>query len=474
MAGRAPERARAEVTVNRILSLIALVVAVATPPGEAPAQTGQTASAPPATPRQTQADDFTSYELLAPGSHRFRILYDVTATTPGARFYFNTIRKGSVATDERVVDLATGKALKWEVVSGAQARGEGHPDAALDTDYIKVHLARPVPEGGEQRIRIDKTYLDAQSYAPDGEGLVFRRSLGIKRNRIVLPAGYEIVEGNMPSQVFTLDDGRIALSFMNTNPDAVSLVVKAARLPGAATTDASRAPGTATTSGGASAPARSAAEPTLAASASARVGERAVQDREIVYFLLPPETHAFDLLHDYTESRPGIDRYLNVVRAGSRVSNPAARVLDTGEALPVETLRGQAITRAGIDLGEPVTDASEVVVVRFPAVEVGTSVRLRISETYTDPDRYGLVDETLVWRRSLGRPRNTVVLPAGWYVVAASMPATIAREPDGRVRLDFQNARPDALDVLIRARRRSPQPVVEAGLTTVPAGLAGR
>ncbi len=463
--------------MNRIFSLIALVVAVATPAGEAAAQTGQAASTPPATPRQTQADDFTSYELLAPRSHRFRILYDVTATTPGARFYFNTIRKGSVATDERVVDLATGEALKWEVVSGAQARAEGHPDAALDTDYIKVHLARPVPEGGEQRLRIDKTYLDAESYAPDGEGLVFRRSLGIKRNRIVLPAGYEVVEGNMPSQVFTLDDGRIALSFMNTNPDAVSLVVKAARLPGAAKPAASRAPGTTTTGGGASAPARSAAaaaEPTLAASASARIGERAVQDREIVYFLQPPETHAFDLFHDYTESRPGIDRYLNVVRAGSRVSNPAARVLDTGEALPVQTLRGQAITRAGIDLGDPVTDASEVVVVRFPAVEAGTSVRLRISETYTDPDRYGLVDETLVWRRSLGRPRNTVVLPAGWYVTAASMPATIAREPDGRLRLDFQNARPDALDVLIRARRRSPQPAAEAGLPTIPTWLAGR
>jgi len=55
-----------------------------------------------------------------------------------------------------------------------------------------------------------------------------------------------------------------------------------------------------------------------------RLVERAHQDREIVYFLQPPETHAFDLYHDYTESRAGTATYVNVVRAGSRASNPSA------------------------------------------------------------------------------------------------------------------------------------------------------
>ena len=36
---------------------------------------------------QTQTDDYTRYELLEPGSAGFRIIYDVTATTAGARFY---------------------------------------------------------------------------------------------------------------------------------------------------------------------------------------------------------------------------------------------------------------------------------------------------------------------------------------------------------------------------------------------------
>jgi hypothetical protein len=73
-------------------------------------------------PRQTQEDDYTRYELLAPDSAQFRIYYEVTATTAGATFFYNTIRPGSVATDERVIDLATGQPLKWEVVSGTEAR----------------------------------------------------------------------------------------------------------------------------------------------------------------------------------------------------------------------------------------------------------------------------------------------------------------------------------------------------------------
>ena len=55
-----------------------------------------------------------------------------------------------------------------------------------------------------------------------------------------------------------------------------------------------------------------------------RVNERAIQDREIVYFLKQPETHAFSLYHDYTASRDGEHQYVNVVRAGSTVSDPSA------------------------------------------------------------------------------------------------------------------------------------------------------
>ena len=62
-------------------------------------------------PRQSEGDAYTRYELLAPGSAKFRIIYEVTATTSGANYYFNPIRKGSVATDESVIDRASGKPL---------------------------------------------------------------------------------------------------------------------------------------------------------------------------------------------------------------------------------------------------------------------------------------------------------------------------------------------------------------------------
>jgi hypothetical protein len=392
--------------------------------------------------RQTQEDDYTRYELLAPDSAQFRILYEVTGTTAGAPFFFNAIRKGSIATDERVTDMMTGQPLKWEIVSGAQARKEGHPTADLETEWLKVHLARPIPKGGEARVLIDKTYKDPKSYFRDGDAIVFDRSLGIKRNAVVLPAGYRLISCNVPSQVMATPDGRVMITFMNTSPAAAPLVIRAQ--PGLA----SFTPKASTTRG---VPATA----TLASQAS-RLADRAHQDREIVYFPNDPATHSFNLYHDYTESRPGVGHYFNVVRAGSSVSNPSAVLLDTGEALKVETISGAELKRRGLDAGEPVTDSTQIVVISFPAIKSGQSARLRITETYTDPGRYFVEGDELVWDRAFGRPRNAVVLPAGWTVVASSIPATISQDADGRQRLYFENNRNDEIQVLIRARRISP------------------
>src|SRR5262245_31301860 len=68
------------------------------------------------------SDTYTRYELLAPETNSFRIFYEVTETASEARFHFNIIRPGSEASDESVYDLATGKLLKFEVVTGAQAK----------------------------------------------------------------------------------------------------------------------------------------------------------------------------------------------------------------------------------------------------------------------------------------------------------------------------------------------------------------
>lgn len=379
-------------------------------------------------PRQTEADAYTRYELLAPGSAKFRIVYEVTATTPGARYYFNPIRKGSVASDERVTDRATGAPLAFDIVNGTVARAGGVRGADSTQEYIRVTLARPVPpDGGEGRVLIDKTYEDAKSYHLEGDTLVFNRPLGIKRNAVVLPNGYELVACNYPSQVLQEPDGRIKVSFWNATPAEAPLVLRARKAAGVSAKPSS-------------VPAN-------------RLDERAYQNREIVYFLQQPESHAFDLYHDYTEARPGTSTYLNVVRAGSTVSKPSARNLDTGEMLAQEVLVGDAITRAKLDV-DSVKPTTEVVVFRFPAVKAGQSIRLRMSETYTDTARYKLVGDELVWDRGFGRPANAVVLPTGWVLTNSSIPATVTTLPDGRVRLDFINPRPDEIQVLITARRR--------------------
>jgi hypothetical protein len=403
-------------------------------------------------PRQTQADDYTRYEMLEPGSRKFRIYYEVTATTAGASQFFNPIRRGSVASDERVLDRRTGSALRFDVVSGDVARAGGVANADSTAQFIRVHLAQPVPREGGARILIDKTYYDPKSYYEENGLLVFTRPLGIKRNAVVLPRGYELISCNVPSQVIAESDGRIAISFWNSMPAEAPLTLRARRLPSPVAA-ASRAVSPAETQGAARAPTAPTAGTSPAATTRLPVAERAHQDREIEYFLQQPETHAFDLFHDYTESRAGVDRYLNVVRAGSAVSKPSARNLDTGEELRWEILKGEEITRAKLDVPD-VTPRTQVVVFRFPPVPPNGSTRLRMYETYTDSARYRLAGDVLVWDRSFGRPANAVTLPSGWYLTNSAIPATVTEASDGRIRLEFINARPDEIAVFITARRR--------------------
>ena len=176
-------------------------------------------------------NDFTVYELLAPDTHKFAIIYDVATSVEGAKFYLNPIRRGSKASDERVLDLATNKPLKFATVDAKAARESGLrgtvPDDSL---FLKVYLAAPVAKNGQARIRIYKTYEDAPSFYAQGDRIIFDRPLGIKRNVVVLPAGYELIESTVPSIVSIQPDGRVRISMLNDRDDQLPVKITGRKL----------------------------------------------------------------------------------------------------------------------------------------------------------------------------------------------------------------------------------------------------
>jgi hypothetical protein len=59
----------------------------------------------------------------------------------------------------------------------------------------------------------------------EGEAIVFKRPLGIQRDKVVLPAGYEVTKLTVPSQILTEKDGRIAISFLHAGAGEAPLEV---------------------------------------------------------------------------------------------------------------------------------------------------------------------------------------------------------------------------------------------------------
>lgn len=181
---------------------------------------------------------------------------------------------------------------------------------------------------------------------------------------------------------------------------------------------------------------------------------RAEQDREITYWLLDPATHRFRIAHDFNVSRPGQAHIHSFVRKGSTVEDASIVNLDTGRALRTTNVTGKQVNALGY---YPEPAAADTVVVQGdlerPIAE-GESVRVRVAETYADPEGYGLREGELVWDRTLGRPRNTVVLPPGWMLASVNVPAVIALDAEGRLACRFINPRNDTLHVVLKARRR--------------------
>jgi hypothetical protein len=170
---------------------------------------------------------YSIYDLQPPSTHSFDIIYDVSSDRESAAYFFNPIRKGSISSKESVIDLFTGKPLEFAEVDAAVARASGLVRGKIDDDqkYIRVKFLHPVPKNGEVRIRIIKTYTDPPSYYEKDNTLVFDRPMGIKRNMVILPAGYELIRSESPAIVSTDPDGRVRLSFLNDRDDQLPVKI---------------------------------------------------------------------------------------------------------------------------------------------------------------------------------------------------------------------------------------------------------
>ncbi len=187
--------------------------------------------------------------------------------------------------------------------------------------------------------------------------------------------------------------------------------------------------------------------------------ERAYQDRGILYELQSTDAHAFRITHDYTVRKAGEKYYFNVVRAGSHVTDPESIDLDSGEKLKCEIISGKQAIERKLPITDPIKDDSEIVVTHLArALERGTTNRIRLMETYVDQKSYYVEGDELVWDRTFGRLRNTVVLPAGWYLTGLASPAVIQTLADGRLSIYVVNPRNDDVRVYLRARRRAVTP----------------
>ncbi len=272
-----------------------------------------------ATPQE--ANGYTRYELLAPGSGAFRIVYDITAVTrPGATAFFNPIRKGSVATDEschrprdrRAAEVRGGALDEAARAGGLDRRRRPRPTTS------EVHLARPVPlgrRGGAHPHREDLRRL-RRAIASKGDQIVFDRSLGIKKRRRRaagrLWAGVVQLPGPGPAR-----GGRPAED----------------QLP-------QHHPG-----GGAAAHPRPAASPgpagRLERPAQAR-GPRGPDPRHRLLPAGPPETHSLRSLPRLHRDQGGRRSTTSTSSApAARRRNPSARNLDTGEAIPARNPQGR-------------------------------------------------------------------------------------------------------------------------------------
>lgn len=117
----------------------------------------------PAAAQNRSEDEYTRYELLAQESASFKIVYDVTAVTPGATFFFNPIRKGKTGDEEMRRAIFVCLLISWPPVP-KQRPNKGEP-VLKGTKPGLVKKVQPVSIHGQ--ISLDVYFVNPDE--PDGQ-----------------------------------------------------------------------------------------------------------------------------------------------------------------------------------------------------------------------------------------------------------------------------------------------------------------
>lgn len=400
---RSDTTARMRAQLRPLAGLAILVAACRSAPEKAPSG-----------PFQTEADERLRYELLEPTSHEFRVTYELAATTAGARTYFTPVRGDTFVSEVKALDLFTGAKLDVGLVSGADARKNGHPGADPQGSYFAVRLDRPVPEHGEVRLRLEVKYEDRTSYEFLGSEISFQRLLAVNDVGVTLPAGYALVDCNQPARIEQLADERLSLTYAKFGHAPVPLRIRATKVawsqPGG-TLEVHRDP-------------RDQAAPIaeLVCFATARPNDASVA----------PTPYAVDCDALRTEllevEPPTIELVQQVAIDRQNMRELVARFRDAPDELEVRARDTGALVKHV--LGE---DARATVVLEgLPERTSELCVRARKRSS-------------LVWRTRENRvtwcvaacARPTAFLPRGWRVIGCSQPAGLATTADGQQRLEF-------------------------------------
>ncbi len=347
------------------------------------------------------ADDYyTEYTLLDPSTGQYRIGRR-TEESPIGSSVFDWIRfEGELVpffteaegADLEFVDPRTGTPLKF--IYGKP--GDGYS--------IRVTLPRPVPQGGVGRIYIYKTFKDPRTYIVHGDDIVWVRSLVGARVGVILPKGYGLVSSSVAAQIFTLEDGRLKLSFANPSGQVDPVTIHARKM------NVDFKP--------------------------IEFHEHVLDDVRTLYDLDSPESLSVHVDRRYTEYRKG----------------PTAK-LETLADLPVQELKVIDLDTAK-EFTPMGTGASATIKLDVPIVDEKQSAHIKITGVLKDRG-YRMEDRNLVFDRKLTGVRNTVILPAGWEVESVSQPGTIGMSR-GRIFIAFINIDAESsYQVTIRARKRN-------------------